>query len=139
MTEITAVELADGGMLYVEAAPIGRAEAGPGGGGPGESGPGEGGPGGGGPGGDGSAADGTGETGDLEGRFEDHLPDLSGVTAALSSFAQQIGDALHRAAPDRATVEFGCQLGLQAGRLTALVVQGSASANLRVTLEWDKG
>ncbi|MFJ9824954.1 CU044_2847 family protein [Streptomyces sp. NPDC101160] len=136
MTEIIGVELADGGMLYVEAAPIGRAEGGPGAGGPGESGPGGGGPGEDGPVGDGSAAGGTG---DLEGRFEDRLPDLSGVTAALSSFARQIGDALHRAAPDRATVEFGCQLGLQSGRLTALVVQGSASANLRVTLAWDKG
>ncbi|MFD3530672.1 CU044_2847 family protein [Streptomyces sp. NPDC058664] len=66
------------------------------------------------------------------------LPDLSAVTEALSSFAGQIGDALHRAAPDRATVEFGCQLGLDAGRLTALVVQGSANASLRVTLEWEK-
>ncbi|MER8044547.1 CU044_2847 family protein [Streptomyces sp. NPDC094032] len=67
------------------------------------------------------------------------LPDLSGVTAALSSFAGQLGDALHRAAPDRAVVEFGCQLGVQAGKLTALVVQGTATANLKVTLEWDKG
>ncbi|MFH9727721.1 CU044_2847 family protein [Streptomyces sp. NPDC017254] len=66
------------------------------------------------------------------------LPDLSAVTEALSSFAGQIGDALHRAAPDRATVEFGCQLGLDAGRLTALVVQGSAHASLRVTLEWTR-
>ncbi|MFI1653520.1 CU044_2847 family protein [Streptomyces sp. NPDC020472] len=67
-----------------------------------------------------------------------HLPDLSGVTQALSSFAGQIGEALHQAAPDRATVEFGCQLGLEAGRLTALLVQGSANASLRVTLEWVK-
>lgn len=66
------------------------------------------------------------------------LPDLSAVTEALASFAGQIGDALHRAAPDRATVEFGCQLGLDAGKLTALVVQGSAHASLRVTLEWEK-
>ncbi|MEV7282498.1 CU044_2847 family protein [Streptomyces sp. NPDC093111] len=75
---------------------------------------------------------------DLEG-FQDRLPDLSGVTAALSSFAGQLGDALHQAAPDRAVVEFGCQLGVQAGKLTALVVQGTASANLKVTLEWSKG
>ncbi|MEU5216743.1 CU044_2847 family protein [Streptomyces sp. NPDC020807] len=66
------------------------------------------------------------------------MPDLSAVTEALSSFAGQIGEALDRAAPDRATVEFGCQLGLDAGRLTALVVQGSANASLRVTLEWAK-
>ncbi|MFJ7065844.1 CU044_2847 family protein [Streptomyces sp. NPDC101115] len=66
------------------------------------------------------------------------LPDLSGVTAALSSFAGQLGEALHRAAPDRATVEFGCQLGLDSGRLTALVVQGTTSASLWVTLEWGR-
>ncbi|MFF0428210.1 CU044_2847 family protein [Streptomyces sp. NPDC004520] len=71
----------------------------------------------------------------LEG-IRDRLPDLSGVTEALSSFAGQIGESLHRAAPDRATVEFGCQLGLDGGKLTALVVQGHANASLRVTLEW---
>ncbi|MFE1546423.1 CU044_2847 family protein [Streptomyces sp. NPDC058718] len=74
---------------------------------------------------------------ELEG-FGDRLPDLSAVTGALASFAGQIGEALDRAAPDRATVEFGCQLGLEAGKLTALVVQGSTSASLRVTLEWTK-
>ncbi|WP_329427257.1 CU044_2847 family protein [Streptomyces sp. NBC_01268] len=74
---------------------------------------------------------------ELEG-LHDRLPDLSGVTAALSSFAGQLGDALHQAAPDRAVVEFGCQLGVEAGKLTALVVQGTATANLKVTLEWAK-
>ncbi|WP_024756803.1 CU044_2847 family protein [Streptomyces exfoliatus] len=74
---------------------------------------------------------------ELEG-FGDRLPDLSAVTGALASFAGQIGEALDRAAPDRATVEFGCQLGLEAGKLTALVVQGSTHASLRVTLEWTK-
>lgn len=75
---------------------------------------------------------------ELEG-LGDHVPDLSGVTRALSSFAGQLGEALHQAAPDRATVEFGCQLGLESGKLTALIVKGSTSANLRVTLEWEKG
>ncbi|MFF0431332.1 CU044_2847 family protein [Streptomyces sp. NPDC004327] len=106
MTEITRVELAGGGVLHVEAVPLGPPD----------------------------------EEEQLEG-FTDRLPDLpdlSGVTAALSSFAQQLGDSVHRAAPDRAVVEFGCQLGLQSGKLTALVVQGSANATLRVTLEWDK-
>ncbi|MFC9593574.1 CU044_2847 family protein [Streptomyces sp. NPDC056944] len=74
---------------------------------------------------------------ELEG-LGDRLPDLSGVTEALSSFAGRIGEALQQAAPDRATVEFGCQLGLDAGRLTALVVQGTTNASLRVTLEWGK-
>ncbi|MFG3343801.1 CU044_2847 family protein [Streptomyces sp. NPDC048018] len=100
MTEITKVELA-GGVLYVEAQPLGPAGQ---------------------------------EPTELEGRGR--LPDLSEVTGALSSFAAQLGEALHRAAPERATVEFGCQLGIDSGALTALVVQGSTSANLRVTLEW---
>ncbi|MCT4351921.1 hypothetical protein M5362_02070 [Streptomyces sp. Je 1-79] len=74
---------------------------------------------------------------ELEG-LGDRVPDLSGITRALSSFAGQLGQALHQAAPDRATVEFGCELGLDAGGLTALIVKGSSSANLRVTLEWTK-
>ncbi|MFI8823615.1 CU044_2847 family protein [Streptomyces sp. NPDC053431] len=77
------------------------------------------------------------DTAEPEGRG-DRLPDLSRVTGALASFAAQLGDALHQAAPERATVEFGCQLGIDSGALTALVVQGSTSANLRVTLEWVK-
>lgn len=75
--------------------------------------------------------------GGLEGRG-DRVPDLSGVTHALSSFAGQLGQALHQAAPDRATVEFGCELGVDSGGLTALIVRGSGRANLRVTLEWNK-
>ncbi|SEE12207.1 CU044_2847 family protein [Streptomyces sp. TLI_105] len=86
---------------------------------------------------EGSGPDLDGPGSDLEG-IDGRLPDLSSVTEALSSFAGQIGEALHQAAPDRATVEFGCRLGLDAGGLTALVVQGSANASLRVTLEWVK-
>ncbi|MFJ3581895.1 CU044_2847 family protein [Streptomyces sp. NPDC090127] len=74
---------------------------------------------------------------DLEG-LGGHVPDLSGVTRALSTFAGQLGQALRQAAPDRATVEFGCELGLDAGGLTALIVKGSSRANLRVTLEWTR-
>ncbi|MCX2180498.1 hypothetical protein KV205_08150 [Streptomyces sp. SKN60] len=98
----------DSGVLYVEARPLG------------------------------GPADRTDDLEGLEGLGGGRLPDLSGVTAALASFADQIGDALHRAAPDRATVEFGCQLGLQGGKLTALVVQGGVDASLRITLEWNR-
>ncbi|MEV6330027.1 CU044_2847 family protein [Streptomyces sp. NPDC051909] len=106
-TEIARVAL-DGGVLYVEARPLG------------------------------GPADRTDDLEGLEGLGGGRMPDLSGVTAALASFADQIGAALHRAAPDRATVEFGCQLGLEGGRLTALVVQGTVDASLRVTLEWNR-
>ncbi|MFF9193818.1 CU044_2847 family protein [Streptomyces sp. NPDC014779] len=112
--EIARVAL-DGGVLYVEARPLD---------GPGER--------------TGEREGPAGRDDDLEGLGGGRVPDLSGVTAALASFAGQVGDALHRAAPDRATVEFGCQLGLQGGRLTALVVQGTADASLRVTLEWHR-
>ncbi|MEU0400804.1 CU044_2847 family protein [Streptomyces sp. NPDC006197] len=120
MPDVTKVEVGDA-TLFVETRRLGPQrdleEPGPGldGPGPGLDGPGPG----------------------LEG-LGGRLPDLSSVTEALSSFAGQIGEALHQAAPDRATVEFGCQLGLDAGGLTALVVQGGANASLRVTLEWVK-
>ncbi|MEU8982603.1 CU044_2847 family protein [Streptomyces sp. NPDC048309] len=66
------------------------------------------------------------------------VPDLSGVTSALSTFAGQLNQAFHQAAPQRATVEFGCQLAVESGKLTALIVKGSAAANLKVTLEWSR-
>lgn len=38
--------------------------------------------------------------------------------------------------PKKATVEFGLELGLESGQLTALLVDDSAKASLKITLEW---
>jgi hypothetical protein len=38
--------------------------------------------------------------------------------------------------PSKATVEFGIELGIEPGKLTALLVQGTSKANLKINLEW---
>ncbi|MFD4605360.1 CU044_2847 family protein [Streptomyces sp. NPDC058464] len=63
---------------------------------------------------------------------------LGQVTEALGSFAQAITESLSQARPDRVTVEFGCQLGVEPGGLIALITQAGVDANLNVTLEWQR-
>jgi len=54
----------------------------------------------------------------------------------ISKVAENIKTSIDKAKPDKATVEFGISLGLEAGQLTALIVKGTGEANLKVTLEW---
>lgn len=60
------------------------------------------------------------------------------VTETLASIAKGIGATLERAGPKRATVELGVAFGLEAGQLVALIARGSGSANLKITLEWER-
>jgi len=72
---------------------------------------------------------------------------FEGVAEALSLDAVRDGiidlanltlDAIKQVSPTRAAVEFGLELALESGKLTALWVKGSGKANLKVTLEWQK-
>jgi hypothetical protein len=65
----------------------------------------------------------------------DHL-DFDGVSKALSGLAEMTRDAMAHVAPDSATVEFGLDIKLEAGKLTGLLVSGSGEASLKVTLTW---
>jgi len=38
--------------------------------------------------------------------------------------------------PRSGSLEFGVQVGVQSGKLTTLIVQGTATANLKITLNW---
>jgi hypothetical protein len=40
--------------------------------------------------------------------------------------------------PHKASVEFGLEVALEAGQLTALLVKGSGTSNLKITLEWSE-
>ena len=64
------------------------------------------------------------------------LPSFQGVTDAIESIAASVHSAMQKAQPHKASVEFGLEIALEAGQLTALVVKGSGTANLKVTLEW---
>jgi Na+/H+-translocating membrane pyrophosphatase len=54
---------------------------------------------------------------------------LEGMSVAVKS-------ALAKSAPDRVSVEFGLELAVKSGALTAMLVAGEGNASLKVTLEW---
>ena len=61
--------------------------------------------------------------------FEDLLAAVEGMAGALAS-------ALEKIRPRKASIEFGVEANLQSGLLTAVIVQGTGKANLKITLEW---
>ena len=65
--------------------------------------------------------------------------DFEGVVGAVESISSAMTRALSRAKPDKATVEFGIDVGVESGGLTALLVKGTGTATLTVTLEWSAG
>lgn len=58
------------------------------------------------------------------------------VTVAIESLSQEIAEALQKVNPNKASVTFGIDIGIESGKLTPLLVKGSATANLEITLEW---
>ena len=62
---------------------------------------------------------------------------LSEILAPIESLARQIAGLLERVGPSEAAVEFGVEIGVEAGQLTALLVKGTGKANLKVTLTWE--
>lgn len=63
--------------------------------------------------------------------------DFSGVTDAIESIAQDLQAVLVKVKPKKASVEFGLEVGVESGKLTALLVKGTGKANLKVTLTWE--
>jgi hypothetical protein len=66
------------------------------------------------------------------------LPKISDeeLSSAIGAVGTTIGAALKKISPAKAIAEFSIELVLESGQLTALVCKGSATANLKVTLEW---
>ena len=61
---------------------------------------------------------------------------FDGVTGAIEEIARTITGALEKVKPRKATVEFGVDVALESGKLTALLVKGTGTASLKITLEW---
>lgn len=64
------------------------------------------------------------------------LPSFSTVTDAIEGIAESVVSTLQKVKPRAASVEFGLEIGLESGQLTALLVKGTGTANLKITLEW---
>lgn len=58
------------------------------------------------------------------------------VTHALEAIAASLTKSLSRIKPQRASVELGVSFGIESGVLTAILVKGTGTANLKITLEW---
>jgi hypothetical protein len=58
------------------------------------------------------------------------------VTVGIESLTREIVEALQKVKPDKASVKFGIEIGIESGKLKPLLVKGTATANLEITLEW---
>ena len=67
---------------------------------------------------------------------------FSKATGIIKSVADDIATTLKEIKedmkPDKLSVTLGLQIGIESGELTALIVKGSGSANLEITMEWGK-
>lgn len=67
------------------------------------------------------------------------LPSFKQVTDSIEGIADAMVTTLQKVKPTSASVEFGLEIGIEAGQLTALLVKGTGTANLKITLSWGEG
>ena len=64
------------------------------------------------------------------------------ATGIIKSIAEDVTGTLkdisETVKPDKFSVKLGLQIGVEAGELTALIVKGTGTANLEITMEWNK-
>ncbi len=65
------------------------------------------------------------------------IPEFEEFTKVVESIATSIREAIQKVKPQKASVEFGLEIGAESGHLTALLVKGTGTANLKITLEWE--
>ena len=63
---------------------------------------------------------------------------IAEVLPAITGLCEDISAALESARPDKASVEFGIKLEFETSGLLAVLCSSSASADLKLTLEWSK-
>jgi len=60
------------------------------------------------------------------------------ITRPIIKISGEVAKIIHDIQPDKASVQLGFEVATSEGQLTALLVKGTATANLSVTLEWVK-
>jgi hypothetical protein len=63
--------------------------------------------------------------------------DFGDISAPLEGIAKAVSSSLDVIKPKKASVEFGLEVGVESGKLTALLVKGTAKASLKITLNWE--
>ena len=64
------------------------------------------------------------------------------ATSVIKSIAEDIAGTLkevnENVKPEKFSVTLGLEIGVESGELTALIVKGTGTANLEITMEWGK-
>jgi hypothetical protein len=79
----------------------------------------------------------------VEVQLFDREEDISGGGFRFADVKEQIigiahvaQEAISEIKPKSASVEFGLEVGLESGAITALLAKGTGKANLKIKLEW---
>ena len=68
--------------------------------------------------------------------IEAEVQSFDEIASTIEQISTRITESLQKAKPSKATVEFGIEVGVEAGKLTSCLVGGSAKATFQITLEW---
>jgi hypothetical protein len=64
------------------------------------------------------------------------LPTFDSVARSIEEIGLMLGETMRKLRPKTATLSFGIEIQMEAGKLTALICKGSGKANLNIALEW---
>jgi hypothetical protein len=62
---------------------------------------------------------------------------LNGLLAGISAFAGAAMSELAQHSPARVSIEFGCNISIEAGQLIAFICKSSLQSSIKVGIEWE--
>ena len=69
-------------------------------------------------------------------RMKDFMS-FDGVADSIEAISRRMMTTLANIKPQKAAVEFGVDIGVESGALTALIAKGTGTASMKITLEWE--
>jgi Trypsin-co-occurring domain 1 len=63
---------------------------------------------------------------------------FASIEKAIERIIQAVSTPIQNAQPDKASVKFGLEIGIDQGSLVAVIVRGTSKASLEITLAWEK-
>ncbi len=62
---------------------------------------------------------------------------IANISETITTLAEDLGEVFKKSKATKASIEFGIVIGVESGNFTALLVKGTSTANLKVSLEWE--
>ena len=69
--------------------------------------------------------------------IENVLP-FKEVTQTIEKIATNLANTIKRVKPDKASIEFGIEVAVESGSISALLAKTTGTGNLKITLEWEE-